>query len=90
MPRMIEQIEWVACAERLPEKLRPAGYGLGECPHPDYRGRGRPSHFRCYCGAPKCAVCGFPKHCGAHMHAFGGKPGDPPYDHEYVPAGPRA
>jgi hypothetical protein len=60
-------------------KPRPAGKGLGRCPYPSEWG-GRP---RCGCNDP-CAACGYPKHSGVHMHCYGEKEGDPPFDHEYV------
>ena len=63
-------------------KRRPPGAGLGDCPAWK---RGVWNTIRCGCGAPKCAVCGFDKHSGVHMHCAGELPGDPPWGHEYKP-----
>jgi hypothetical protein len=37
----------------------------------------------CRCGT--CAHCGHVLHSSVHMHAYGGKPGDKPFDHRFVP-----
>lgn len=58
------------------------GYGLGECPTPIKR-------FGWVCGCfSSCEICGHAKHTAVHMHALGGKPGDPPFDHEFLPRRP--
>ncbi len=57
----------------------PKGVGLGPCPEPMFWGK-TPV---CRCGP--CRVCGNPKHSAVHMHKAGDKPGDLPYDHEFVP-----
>lgn len=43
-----------------------------------------PNIRRCKCG-PKCTVCGYGKHVGAHGPHFGEQPGGVPYGHEYQP-----
>lgn len=66
-----------------PEEGAPLG-GLGsECPNRRLLRR-EPKFKFCAC-AERCAVCGFGPHYAVHMHAFGGKPGDAPYDHAFVP-----
>jgi hypothetical protein len=42
--------------------------------------------IRCACGS--CKVCGFTLHSAVHMHPDGGKPGDAPFDHVFVPRHP--
>lgn len=68
----------------MSKKPRPPGAGLGPCPFPSWS-LGRRSTLVCGC-AQRCKVCGFPKHTAVHMHVMGESPGDPPYDHEFVPA----
>ena len=61
------------------------GVGLGECPYPRYRHRqGEQYTAGCGCQAP-CRKCGHAKHTAVHRHALNGKPGDPPWDHQYEP-----
>ena len=59
--------------------------GLGQCPNWMRIGpwKNNSTTEICGCGAPKCAICGFPKHSGIHMHKAEGQPGDAPWGHEY-------
>ena len=68
--------------------------GVGHCPKPKMQTRryrkGRSYEDRTYmhCKCGKCAQCGFPLHSSVHMHALGGKAGDKPFDHRFVPQPP--
>lgn len=65
---------------------KPWEFGHGgvaaECPN-KIPNIGKGKGMRCGCG--KCAVCGFSLHSSVHMHVLGGKPGEMPYDHRFVP-----
>ncbi len=70
--------------------------GVGPCPKPCSQERRYKVGYRRYeyrtfthCKCGRCAECGYQLHSAVHMHAHGGKPGDAPFGHQFVPSDTR-